>query len=394
YESFAESLGDALTHQKSAWALRERVKELTCLYGIAQVAERPGITLEEMLRCIAELLPPGWQYPSECSARIVLDGRSHPTAGFREGPHRQAADIVVDGVPRGSVEVFYTEEKPPLDEGPFLREERSLIHEVARQVALILSRRQAETEKARLQDQLRHADRLVTIGQLAAGAAHELNEPLGGILGFAQLAGKHEKLPPEVRRDLEKIVRSALHARDVVRKLMLFARQTPPRKMRVDLNRLVAEGIMFVEPRFAAEGIVLRRRLATDLPEIVADPGQMHQVIVNLVVNGLQAMPEGGTLTLETRAGKDHVVLAVEDTGTGMTEDVVERVFMPFFTTKDIGQGTGLGLSMVHGIVTSHGGSIRVDSKPGRGSRFEVRLPRRSAGDAAKREEGNGAVGR
>ncbi len=393
YEQAAASLGVALSHQRARWALGERVKELTCLYGIAQVAERPGITLEEMLKCIAELLPPGWQYPSECSARIVLDGRPHARSGFREGPHRQAADIVVDGLPRGSVEVFYTEEKPPLDEGPFLREERSLIHEVARQVALILSRRQAETEKARLQEQLRHADRLVTIGQLAAGAAHELNEPLGGILGFAQLAGKHERLPPEVRRDLEKIVRSALHARDVVRKLMLFARQTPPRKMRVDLNRLVAEGIMFVEPRFAAEGIVLRRKLATDLPEIVADPGQMHQVIVNLVVNGLQSMPDGGTLTIETRAGQDHVVLAVEDAGTGMTADVLERVFMPFFTTKDVGQGTGLGLSMVHGIVTSHGGSIRVDSKPGRGSRFEVRLPRRSAGDAAN-GEGNGAVDR
>jgi len=156
YEQAAASLGVALAHQRARWALGERVKELTCLYGIAQVAERPGIMLEEMLRCIAELLPPGWQYPSECSARIVLDGRPHATSAFREGPHRQAADIVVDGVRRGCVDVFYTEEKPALDEGPFLREERSLIHEVARQVALILSRRQAETEKAQLQEQLRH----------------------------------------------------------------------------------------------------------------------------------------------------------------------------------------------------------------------------------------------
>jgi signal transduction histidine kinase len=119
----------------------------------------------------------------------------------------------------------------------------------------------------------------------------------------------------------------------------------------------------------------LFREFAPDLPDITADPTQLQQVLVNLVVNAIQAMPQGGRLTVTTRAGDDHVLLVVEDTGTGMTEDVRDKLFTPFFTTKDIGQGTGLGLPVVHGIITSHGGSIHVESELGHGARFTIKLP-------------------
>ena len=115
--------------------------------------------------------------------------------------------------------------------------------------------------------------------------------------------------------------------------------------------------------------------LSPDLPMINADPSQMHQVVVNLVVNAIQAMPKGGKLVLKTASADDYVSLIVEDTGIGMNEDVLKKMFIPFFTTKDVGQGTGLGLSVVHGIVTSHGGSIRAESKVNQGSRFEIRMP-------------------
>jgi len=111
------------------------------------------------------------------------------------------------------------------------------------------------------------------------------------------------------------------------------------------------------------------------MPEVTADPAQLNQALVNLLVNAIQAMPEGGQLLVETKAVEDQVVLIVEDTGTGMSEDVIKQVFVPFFTTKDVDQGTGLGLPVVHGIVSAHGGSIHVESKIGRGSRFEIRLP-------------------
>jgi signal transduction histidine kinase len=382
YEGVAQNLGVALVNHRVQAASQERVKELRCLYSIAQVAERPGIFLGEILQRIVKFLPKAWQYPEIAFGRITLDGISYSRPGFRESRQKQMADIFVNGKKRGVVEVVYTEKKPQLDEGPFLKEERNLIEAVARQVALIIERREAEKDKSMLQDQLRHADRLATIGQLAAGVAHELNEPLGNILGFAQLAKKCPGLPRQADKDIEEIVSASLHAREIIKKLLLSARQMPPEKTHVNLNQVVEDGLYLLEARCNKEGIELMRSLSPDLPEITADPAQVNQVLVNLVVNSVQAMSEGGRLTVQTLVCEGHVLLIVEDTGIGMSEEVVKQVFIPFFTTKDVGQGTGLGLPVVHGIVTSHGGSIKVESQVGRGTRFEVRLPVARSQDA------------
>ena len=381
YEGLAQTLGVAMVHRRVQVALRERIKELTCLYGIAQLSARTAISLEELLQGIVELIPPAWLYPEVASARIILDECHYTTPGFQEKRLMQTTEIVVRGQPRGVVQVTYAEEMPELDEGPFLKEERSLIDAIAREVAIIIERRQAEEEKSKLQDQLRHADRLATIGQLAAGVAHELNEPLSHTLGFAQLAQKCPELPKQAEVDIEKAVIASMHAREVVKKLMLFARPMPPKKTQVNLNQLVEEGLYFLESRCDKEGIELVRSLSPDLPEITADPAQLTQVLVNLIVNAVQAMPEGGRLMVQTLAGERHISLFVEDTGVGMSEEVIKKIFIPFFTTKDVNQGTGLGLPVVHGIITSHGGSIKVDSKVGRGTRFEVKLPLTGAPD-------------
>jgi two-component system NtrC family sensor kinase len=198
---------------------------------------------------------------------------------------------------------------------------------------------------------------------------------LGNILAFAQLAGKEPGVPNQVAQDLDKIVTTSLHAREIIKKLMLFARQTPPRKTQVNLNTVIEEGLYFLESRCSKEGVAIERHLATELPEIAADPSQLNQVLVNLMVNSIQAMPKGGALKIATRVAGSHVVLTVEDTGVGMNQEVLDNIFTPFFTTKDIHEGTGLGLPVVHGIVTSHGGTIAVHSTPGRGTRFEVCLP-------------------
>jgi len=374
-EEVAPTLGLALLSRLAHTALQERVKELTCLYHLVQLEERPGITLGEVLQGIAELLPPAWQYPEIASARILLNDRQYPTPRFTDGVHKQSADIVVRGCRRGVIEVTYAAERPDLDEGPFLDEERRLIDAVAQQVAALIERRQADEDKAHLQDQLRHADRLATIGQLAAGVAHELNEPLGTILGFAQLIQKQPGLPEAVAPDLGKIVTTCLHAREIIRKLMLFARQMPPQKSRVDLNAVIEEALYLLESRCAGGGIALVRRLSARLPAITADRSQLHQVLVNLAINAIQAMPGGGTLTVVTRASGRHVLLRVEDNGIGMSREALNKIFIPFYTTKDINEGTGLGLPVVHGIVTSHGGTIDVTSAPGVGTRFEIRLP-------------------
>ena len=362
-------------------ALRERVKELTCLYEIAQLAARPGISLEAILGGIAELVRRAWQYPEITSARITLDGRVHETFRFRAGPQTQTAEVVVAGATRGAVEVVYAEARPELDEGPFLNEERSLINTVAAQVAAIVQRREIERERADLENQLRHAERLATIGQLASGIAHELNEPLGNILGFAQLALKSPHLAGQTRADIEKITAASLRARETIRKLLIFARQSPPRKSRVNLNQLVEDGVQLFEARCRKQDIVLALDLQSGLPDLTADPGQLSQVLVILVVNAIQAMPGAGRVTVKTRADASRVSLIVEDTGLGIPADLLPKLFVPFFTTKEVGEGTGLGLSVAHGIVASHQGSIVVESEEGRGSRFEIRLPVAAASD-------------
>ena len=375
YEYISQVVAMSVAYHRVQLEQRERVKELACLYEIARTAASPSRSVDDVLLDIVKHLPIAWQYPEITSAKIVLDGKEY-VAGRTENPRfTQTADVVVNKVQRGVVEVSYVDDKPELDEGPFLLEERRLIDTIAREVAVIIERRRAEEDRTKLQEQLLHADRLATIGQLAAGVAHELNEPLGGILGFSQLALKHPGLPGQVLQDLSKIESASLHAREVVRKLMLFARQTPPTRQEVDLNELVSEGLYFLESRCIKGGIELHRRLSTDLPEITVDPAQIHQVLVNLVVNAIQAMDRGGRLTVETSFVDNYVLLSVSDTGCGMSKELIEKIFVPFFTTKDVGEGTGLGLPVVHGIVTSHGGDISVRSEPGEGAQFIVRLP-------------------
>lgn len=362
-------------------ALRERGKELTCLYSLAQFADGPGRPLARILKAIVNLLPAAWQYPDVTVARIELDGRSYCTPGFQRSLASQSAPILIKGRQRGLLKVGYTRHKPLLDEGPFLADERRLIDAAARQVARLVEQREAAEDKHRLQDQLRHLDRLASVGALSAALAHELNEPLGNILAFAQLAAKERGVPAQVDQDLAKIVKASLHAREIVKKLMLFAHRTPPRKTALDLNAVLEDGLAILEPHCARGGVGVERRFSSRLPQVIADSVQLTQVLVNLVVNAIEAMPRGGRLRVATRPAGRHVVLAVEDTGVGMDPEVQRQIFTPFFTTKRIQEGTGLGLPVVRGIVASHGGTISVRSTVGQGSRFEVRLPRPEAED-------------
>jgi two-component system, NtrC family, sensor kinase len=375
-------IGRSLSHNLSRFELRERVKELTCMYNIANLAVTSSQHLEQFLQKAAELLPAAYLYPEITSARITLDGRAYATEGFAESPRSQRADLLVGGLKRGALEVVYREPRPELDEGPFLAEERRLLDSVAREIAIIIERRQAEVEQARLQDQLRHADRLATIGKLAAGVAHELNEPLTGILGFAELLKEVPGLPVQAASDLTRIESAALHAREVVRKLLLFARQISPKQGPVAVNRLVQEVVAFFQARLSQKGIAVQTRLEASLPEILADESQIRQIVMNLAINAIQAMDNGGVLAIATRSRGGEIVLSVRDSGKGIPEDIRDKIFLPFFTTKDVDMGTGLGLSVVHGIVKSHCGRIKVASAAGRGAEFKVYLPLKQNGPA------------
>jgi signal transduction histidine kinase len=375
FEPLAQTLGYSVDLRDIRVALRERVKELTCLYGIARLVAHAELSLEEILQSAVELLPPGWLYPEDAAARVVLDVRSFVTAGVDDIVQKMSSDIVIDGQIRGYVEVGYMVEKPQIEEGPFLLEESHLLDTVARELAFAIEQKSYLEEKRKLQGQLRHADRLATIGQLAAGVAHELNEPLSNIVGFAQLAASESDISEKTRRDINKIVSSALHAGEIIKGLLVFARETSPVKIPFNLNELIEDGLFMLDSRFVKAGINLRCDLDRSLPDITADRSQMLQVLTNLVVNSVQAMPDGGSLTIRTSHDIQNILLIIEDTGAGMDKKTLENIFHPFFTTKDVSEGTGLGLSVVHGIVAAHRGEINVESQPGKGSLFAIRLP-------------------
>ena len=168
---------------------------------------------------------------------------------------------------------------------------------------------------------------------------------------------------------------AALHGREIIRKLLVFARQAPASKQPIALNAVVEEAMFLLEAGCDRPGIRFTRKLGDKLPAFEADPVQIRQVVTNLVINAMQAIPDSGTITVRTTADVGATELSVSDTGSGMAPEVRRRVFDPFFTTKDVGLGTGLGLAVVQGIVAGHGGSIEVESKVGCGTVFRVRLP-------------------
>jgi PAS domain S-box-containing protein len=253
----------------------------------------------------------------------------------------------------------------------------------------ITKRKQEAEEKIKLHQQLLQAQKMEAIGTLAGGVAHDFNNILQVALGYSELMLGEEDFPDRYRSDLKRIHESAKRGADLVQRLLTFSRKAEVKPLTLDLNRRISELRKMLE-RTIPKMINIRLNLADDLAPVNADPTQIDQVLMNLAVNARDAMPDGGELVFETAnifldedyvsAHVDakpglHVLLTVTDTGLGMDRDTLEHIFEPFYTTKDVGEGTGLGLAMVHGIVNHHGGHIWCYSELGEGSTFRIYLP-------------------
>ncbi len=225
------------------------------------------------------------------------------------------------------------------------------------------------------QQQIGRSEHLASVGRLAAGVAHEINNPLTGVLGFAELLRESPHLDEQDRQDLEVIIRETKRAREIVRGLLDYARETPSVPTRLDANDVIRETMRLLGKREAFEHIVLVEDLADHLPPINADKNQLQQVLLNLSLNACEAMPNGGTLLVSTQAADGKVIIKITDTGCGIKREHLDRIFEPFFTTKPVGKGTGLGLSVSYGIIQQHGGTLDVESEEGKGSTFTITLP-------------------
>ncbi len=234
-------------------------------------------------------------------------------------------------------------------------------------------------ERRRLnQERLMRSDRLAMLGQLAAGVAHEINNPLGSILLFTRLIMQQSTGNEQVQENLGRIEKETKRCHEIVQSLLDFARQREPKMEPVDISQLLESTIVFFERQSLFQNIEIIRHYDEKLPPIQADQLQLQQVLMNIILNATDAMNGKGVLTLETVDAPTggSIDISISDTGCGIPPENLERVFDPFFTTKDVGRGTGLGLSVSYGIIQAHNGSIRVSSTPGAGSRFTVTLPK------------------
>jgi signal transduction histidine kinase len=225
------------------------------------------------------------------------------------------------------------------------------------------------------QDQLVEAEKLALVGKLAAGIAHEINNPLTSVLTFSNLM-LEQCAPDDPRRErLRLMARETERARNIVRQLLNFGRETVIKPEKININQPVAEIADSLVAQEAFKGIELAMKLGDDLPEIEADPAQIGQVVLNMLLNAIHAITPPGRIEVSTRLAGTQVEIVFTDTGKGIPEEHLHKIFDPFFTTKDASKGTGLGLAVSYGIVKKHGGDIEVASTEGKGTIFTVRLP-------------------
>lgn len=492
----------------------ERVKELKCLYGITE-SFRTGNSLDEIFHDVLKIIPPGWHYPEYTKARICFDCEEFIEAPFELTEWKQSSDLMIDDKCRGAIEIYYTKEFPPLDEGPFLKEERHLIDGISKTLSEFVEHKQAENELYKamvyqkailaaipdlmfeldeegrylnlwannpgelpcfedkmlgrtvsevlpanaadrvmaalreadekgqshghtiqlttpngelwfelstslkdgnasprrfimlsrniterknseleqklLETELQQAQKMESLGLLTGGIAHDFNNLLGIINGYADLA--QEKLINQDDDKLVEYVRNIKHAgvqaAKLVAQMLSFSRGDDAEDISIQFGPLIKDEINMLQSTLPST-IEIKSRIDLNLPDVLMNPTQLHQILMNLSINARDAMNGIGELTItlgmahdtdtvSTVSHKpikgDWIELCISDTGSGIDSETAMNIFNPFFTTKEEGKGTGLGLSVIYRIMENHGGHILLESKLGKGSTFRMLFP-------------------
>lgn len=354
--------------------LKERIKELTCLYEVTSIIVNSDYDqLENSLEGVMNCLKKAVQF--EKDAHVVLKTTAYrlATKGQYEASVNLASNIKVFNKIDGHIEVHYPSDT--YSKTDFLEEEQYLLNNVSLAIGNLLERKQIRDSERAIKRQMEHADRLHILGEITAGIAHELNTPLANILGFTELL-KESVSDPSASRDLERIIDNTIFSREIVKKLMFFACEMPQQMNVVALNPIVENVLNLLRPALAEKKIKLIRSFGTENIRLRADTVQLTQVFFNLVMNAIYSSPLAGTITVAISEKSAAVHIEITDQGAGIDPKNANKIFEPFFTTKPLGEGSGLGLSVVHGIITSHKGSISQHRNAPKETVFVVDLPK------------------
>jgi two-component system, NtrC family, sensor kinase len=346
---------------------KNRQLELMAAYGLSKQYLSKGPVISEniiidtcrlnRLVFIRNVLnDPRIQYPQEAwreGIRMMLDA-----------PLKYDNDIV------GIIRFFFSEIRD------FSKEELNFILLIAERTAAVIHRAQVlESQKSQYDQLALQTEKLSALGRMAAGIAHEINNPLAGILLFS--TNMLKKAPPEgpIKEGLEIIIQETIRCKTIIQELLEFSRESEPQKIPADINQVMEKGVAILENEFRLRHIRLKKELADHLPKVLIDKNQIEQILVNLLLNSIQAIEEQGVITIRTGLSPNHKFVNVEvsDSGCGILPEQVSRIFEPFYSTKPT--GTGLGLAVTYGIVQKHGGQIHVESEPGLGTRMFLNFP-------------------
>lgn len=355
--------------------LKERIKELTCLYNVSNyIANCNLYDLDPTFKAIASSLKEAILYSKEAFVEIKL-GEDLVRAGEKiEDKVFILTVIKVFNLPYGSIKIGYPESN--YKENVFLEEEKQLLRTVAIEIGNLIERKQIIDKEEMTKRQMERADRLSILGEITAGIAHELNTPLANILGFSELLKERFVNQEDALQDLDKITHSAIFSREVVKKLMFFSCEMPQQMELVNINTIITEAIDLLRPSFSKKYLKCNLEFSEDAILLRVDAIQLTQVVFNLVINAIYFSPQNGQISIKVDSHHKEVVMKISDEGTGIAKEISDFIFNPFYTTKPVGEGSGLGLSVVHGIMKSHKGTIKQCSNKPKGAIFKLNFPK------------------
>ncbi|MFC4220492.1 sensor histidine kinase [Flagellimonas marina] len=355
--------------------LKERIKELTCLYEVTSLIVNSDYEqIEEVLKAIANCLQVAWQFDEETYVELETPTISIKTEERGEAYVFLKSPIKVFNEPKGVIRVGYPTPKYTLED--FLVEEQQLLDNVCLEVGNLLERKEIKDNQESIRRQVEQADRLRILGEITAGIAHELNTPLANILGFAELLRERVENDSLAVKDLDKIITNTIFSREVVKKLMFFACEMPEERSTINIVPVIEDAIDLLRATLAKNEISCQLDISSENIQLRTDKIQLTQVLFNLIVNAIYFSPPQSKIKVKVTDKKDKVVMVISDEGSGIPKDKENSVFEPFFTTKPVGEGSGLGLSVVHGIIQSHKGRISHAPNKPTGTIFTIELPK------------------